>query len=93
MNLLPWRVDGRLLLRHCYERVTCAGNSQLLVLQDLWHVLKSAVSGLPLPSIVTYQSPLPVFRPLGPLSLLEFPAAAEAKLEVNGEGMIVCVVM
>lgn len=38
---------------------------------------------------VTYQSPLPEFRPLGPPSVDVFPAAAEAKLEVNGEGMIV----
>ena len=35
----------------------------------------------------TYQSPLPVFRPLAPPSMDVFPAAAEAKLEVNGEGM------
>ena len=37
---------------------------------------------------ITYQSPLPVFRPLSPPSVDVFPAAAEAKLEVNGEGMI-----
>ena len=37
---------------------------------------------------ITYQSPLPVLRPLAPPSLDVFPAAAEAKLEVNGEGII-----
>ena len=43
---------------------------------------------LPLkPGILTYQSPLPVFRPLEIPSLLMFPAAVEAKLAVNGEGM------
>ena len=37
---------------------------------------------------VTYQSPLPSPRPrLGP-SLLELPAAAEAKLDVKGEGIM-----
>lgn len=34
------------------------------------------------------QSPLPELRPLGPPSVEVFPAAAEAKLEMNGEGMI-----
>ena len=38
---------------------------------------------------ITYQSPLPAFRPLSPPSVDVFPAAAEAKLEVNGEGIIV----
>ena len=38
---------------------------------------------------LTYQSPLPVLRPLAPPSVELFPAAAEAKLEVNGEGIIV----
>lgn len=37
---------------------------------------------------VTYQSPLAVFRPLAPPSVDVLPAAAEAKLEVNGEGII-----
>lgn len=37
----------------------------------------------------THQSPLPVLRPLGNPSLLTLPAAAEAKLDVNGEGMFV----
>lgn len=36
----------------------------------------------------TYQSPLPAFRPLGAPSVDVLPAAAEAKLEVNGEGII-----
>ena len=35
----------------------------------------------------TYQSPLPVFRPLL-ASFDELPAAAEAKLEAKGEGMV-----
>ncbi len=35
----------------------------------------------------TYQSPLPVLRPLAPPSIDVLPAAAEAKLDVNGEGM------
>lgn len=39
-------------------------------------------------SCITYQSPLPVFRPLTPPSVDVFPAAAEAKLEANGEGMM-----
>jgi len=47
------------------------------------------VSGSPLLGIVTYHSPLPVFRPLEAVSLAVFPAAAEAKLEVKGEGMLV----
>ena len=38
---------------------------------------------------VTYQSPLPVLRPLAAPSVEVLPAAAEAKLEGNGEGMIV----
>ena len=37
----------------------------------------------------TYQSPLPVFRPLAPPSVDVLPAAADAKLEVNGEGIVV----
>ena len=37
---------------------------------------------------VTYQSPLPVLRPLAPDSVGVLPAAAEAKVEGNGEGMI-----
>ena len=36
---------------------------------------------------VTYQSPLPVFRPVPP-SPDVCPAAAEAKLDVKGEGMM-----
>ncbi len=51
--------------------------------------LESAGYSLPLkPGILTYQSPLPVFRPLELPSLLMFPAAVEAKLAVNGEGMV-----
>lgn len=46
----------------------------------------------PLRQGVTYQSPLPVFRPLLP-SLEALPAAAEAKLDVNGEGIVVCFVL
>ena len=40
-------------------------------------------------SVITYQSPLPALRPLSPPSVEVFPTAAEAKLEVNGEGIIV----
>lgn len=36
----------------------------------------------------TYQSPLPSPRPRPFPSLAELPAAAEAKLDVNGEGMM-----
>ena len=36
----------------------------------------------------TYQSPLPSPRPRLFPSLAELPAAAEAKLDVNGEGMM-----
>ena len=36
----------------------------------------------------THQSPLPSPRPRPFASLVELPAAAEAKLDVNGEGML-----
>lgn len=58
----------------------------------LWdpRIIHRADCALPLPGCVTYQSPLPVFRPLLTPSLLVSPAAADAKLDVNGEGMILC---
>ena len=85
---MPQRADGRVVLHHLYERATCIYSNQLPgdILSPTVEKQKSVCLVL---EDCTYQSPLPVFRPLGTPSLGAFPAAAEAKFDVNGEGMAI----